>query len=235
MKVFLSKAPNVLLESVEMLYAYVNEIPVRELAGEGSYCIPVHIMQKMMDTACAGMSRNNPTLQFFFERTQLQNETKQYTCVARNMAYSTVNFSCATVKESVQMLQKRWRHFMQIGEYPVGIEQYAVECGGRGEVTSLAQSLESLPITASYRVRLQEALEHFDQYILQLEKLIEPVAQCLLPFLERWAAKSEPLFQEWEAYFAQQDLQMWLKNRCQLSTYNCYEAVSYTHLTLPTN
>ena len=51
----------------------------------------------------------------------------------------------------------------------------------------------------------------FDQYILQLEKLIEPVAQCLLPFLERWAAKSEPLFQEWEAYFAQQDLQMWLK------------------------
>ena len=48
MKVFLSKAPNVLLESVEMLYAYVNEIPVRELAGEGSYCIPVHIMQKMM-------------------------------------------------------------------------------------------------------------------------------------------------------------------------------------------
>ena len=225
MKVFLSKAPNVLLESVEMLYAYVNEIPVRELAGEGSYCIPVHIMQKMMDTACAGMSRNNPTLQFFFEKTQLQNETKQYTCVARNMAYSTVNFSCTTVKESVQMLQKRWRHFMQIGEYPVGIEQYAVECGGRGEVTSLAQSLESLPITASYRVRLQEALEHFDQYILQLEKLIEPVAQCLLPFLERWAAKSEPLFQEWEAYFAQQDLQMWLKNRCQLSTYNCYEVL----------
>ena len=68
MKVFLSKAPNVLLESVEMLYAYVNEIPVRELAGEGSYCIPVHIMQKMMDTACAGMSRNNPTLQFFLKR-----------------------------------------------------------------------------------------------------------------------------------------------------------------------
>ena len=34
MKVFLSKAPNVLLESVEMLYAYVNEIPVRELAGK---------------------------------------------------------------------------------------------------------------------------------------------------------------------------------------------------------
>ena len=82
---------------------------------------------------------------------------------------------------------------MQIGEYPVGIEQYAVEWWG-GEVTSLAQSLESLPITASYRVRLQEALEHFDQYILQLEKLIEPVAQCLLPFLERWAAKLSRCF-----------------------------------------
>ena len=41
MKVFLSKAPNVLLESVEMLYAYVNEIPVRELGRKllhsGSY------------------------------------------------------------------------------------------------------------------------------------------------------------------------------------------------------
>lgn len=56
MRIFLLKRPSILLESVEVLYAYVNEIPARDLAGEGSYCIPVHSMQKMMDTVCAGMS-----------------------------------------------------------------------------------------------------------------------------------------------------------------------------------
>ena len=67
MRIFLLKRPSILLESVEVLYAYVNEIPARDLAGEGSYCIPVHSMQKMMDTVCAGMSRHDPTLRFFFE------------------------------------------------------------------------------------------------------------------------------------------------------------------------
>ena len=194
MRIFLLKKPSILLESVELLYAYVNEIPVRDLAGEGSYCIPAHSLQKMMDTACAGMSRHHPTLRFFFEKTELQNETRQCTCIARNMAYSSVSFSCTTVEESVKMLQKKWRHFMQAEEYPVSIEQYAVECGGRGEVTSLTQGLEGLPITQDYRIRLQEALEHFDDYIQ-------------------------------EAYFAQQDLKKWLKNRCQLHANNGCEVL----------
>lgn len=225
MRIFLLKKPSILLESVELLYAYVNEIPVRDLAGEGSYCIPAHSLQKMMDTACAGMSRHHPTLRFFFKKTELQNETRQCTCIARNMAYSSVSFSCTTVEESVKMLQKKWRHFMQAEEYPVSIEQYAVECGGRGEVTSLTQGLEGLPITQDYRIRLQEALEHFDDYIQQLAELLEPVARHLSPFLDLWAAKSEPLFQEWEAYFAQQDLKKWLKNRCQLHANNGCEVL----------
>ncbi|MFR8334448.1 MAG: hypothetical protein ACLU9S_20580 [Oscillospiraceae bacterium] len=81
------------------------------------------------------------------------------------------------------------------------------------------------PITEGYRIRLQEALEHFDVYIQQLAELLEPVAQYLTPFLDLWAAKSEPLFQEWEAYFAQQDLKKWLKNRCQLYVNNGCEVL----------
>ena len=225
MRIFLLKRPSILLESVEVLYAYVNEIPARDLAGEGSYCIPVHSMQKMMDTVCAGMSRHDPTLRFFFEKTELQNEAGQCTCIARNMVYSSVTFSCTTVEESITLLQKKWQRFMQAEEYPASIEQYAVECGGRGEVASLAQGLEGLPITEGYRIRLQEALEHFDVYIQQLAELLEPVAQYLTPFLDLWAAKSEPLFQEWEAYFAQQDLKKWLKNRCQLYVNNGCEVL----------
>ena len=89
----------------------------------------------------------------------------------------------------------------------------------------MAQGLEGPPITEGYRIRLQEALEHFDVYIQQLAELLEPVAQYLTPFLDLWAAKSEPLFQEWEAYFAQQDLKKWLKNRRQLYVNNGCEVL----------
>ena len=40
MRIFLLKRPSILLESVEVLYAYVNEIPARDLAGGGKLLHP---------------------------------------------------------------------------------------------------------------------------------------------------------------------------------------------------
>ena len=68
MNVQIMSTPCYLLETVELIYAFVNGVPAEELTGPGSYCIPVREVQRIMDTACAGLALQNPTLQFFFQK-----------------------------------------------------------------------------------------------------------------------------------------------------------------------
>lgn len=41
MNVQIMSTPCYLLETVELIYAFVNGVPAEELTGPGSYCIPV--------------------------------------------------------------------------------------------------------------------------------------------------------------------------------------------------
>ena len=68
MNVQIMSTPCYLLETVELIYAFVNGVPAEELTGPGSYCIPVREVQRIMDTVCAGLALQNPTLQFFFQK-----------------------------------------------------------------------------------------------------------------------------------------------------------------------
>lgn len=217
MELVISMQPHMLLETVELLYAYVNELPVEALTVEQPYCIPAQAMLRMMDDVCAGLSRQDPQLLFFFEKTELLNETREGTCIARNMVYSSVDLSCFSLEDMALGGCRRWHSFMEAGEYPVSIDRCVVACSGRGEAASLAESLESLPVEQNYRLKLGKALENFDESMIQLVQLISPVAQKLAPYLEQQAAKTEPLFHEWEEFFSEVDWQKWMEKHCLLS------------------
>ena len=75
MNVQIMSTPCYLLETVELIYAFVNGVPAEELTGPGSYCIPVREVQRIMDTVCAGLALQNPTLQFFFQKEALADDS----------------------------------------------------------------------------------------------------------------------------------------------------------------
>ena len=94
MEVQITNEPCMLLETVELLYAFVNEMPVEDLTAPGTYTIPPVELQSILRTATEGLSRQDPALQFFFLQEPIQNEAGERTCLAKCMAYNSMDFSC---------------------------------------------------------------------------------------------------------------------------------------------
>lgn len=73
----------------------------------------------MMDNACATLTLQNPTLQFFFKKEALCDDSGEYTCIARNIAYFVATFSCRTISESFALLRESWHTVLRERSYPV--------------------------------------------------------------------------------------------------------------------
>lgn len=217
MKIQVVSAPCYLLETVELIYAFVNGIPAEELTGPGPYCIPAREVRRMMDTACAGLALQNPTLQFFFKKEALCDDSREFTCIARNIAYFVATFSCKTISEAFSFLRKSWRTILQEHSYPTSIGRYTFDCGWQDESESESANLElgvnQLLISSEYREKLLGVLKNFDYYTQLLEELIAPVNKRLELMMVPWVKHSEPLRQSWNAYFAQPDLPALLQRK----------------------
>lgn len=224
-------APCMLLETVELLYAFVNDIPVRELTAERPYCIPKEDVRKILDAACAGLSKEDPELLFYFQKDAIQDESGECTCIARNLAYNTMDLGCNTLEESVQALKKGWHTLRQNRERFSVIGPYCVDytAGTEQSFMTMAQALEKLNVTATYRQKLLEAFSGFDDHAERLGQLIAPVAARLEALLEPWVRRAEPLAQEWEFFFSQPDWPEQLQGRSSLSALNVYQ-VMYVRL-----
>ena len=210
MNVQIMSTPCYLLETVELIYAFVNGVPAEELTGPGSYCIPVREVQRIMDTACAGLALQNPTLQFFFQKEALADDSGDFTCIARNIAYFVSTFSCKTISSAFDLLRKSWLTILQEHSYPASIGRYTFDCGWQDESESESTNLElrvnQLLISPDYRKKLLSVLKNFDYYTQLLEELIAPVERRLELLMVPWVKHSEPLRQNWYAYLTQPDL-----------------------------
>ncbi len=65
MEVRITNEPYMLLETVELLYAFVNEMPVEDLTAPGIYTIPRWSCSPSSGLLQKGLSRQDPALQFF--------------------------------------------------------------------------------------------------------------------------------------------------------------------------
>ena len=55
MEILVTEKPHILLETVELLYAYVNEAAPETLTAQGEYCLPVEAVREMMEVVCGGI------------------------------------------------------------------------------------------------------------------------------------------------------------------------------------
>ena len=222
MNVQIMSTPCYLLETVELIYAFVNGVPAEELTGPGSYCIPVREVQRIMDTVCAGLALQNPTLQFFFQKEALADDSGDFTCIARNIAYFVSTFSCKTISSAFDLLRKSWLTILQEHSYPASIGRYTFDCGWQDESESESTNLElgvnQLLISQDYREKLLNVLKNFDYYTHLLEELIAPVERRLELLMVPWVKHSEPLRQNWYAYLTQPDLPSLLQQKWKFVT-----------------
>lgn len=227
MHIFVSNKPCILLETVELLYAFANGIPAQDLTTDNSWSIPAWDVERIMKSACAGLDWQDPVLQFFFGREPLADESGSYTCIAKNLTYTMLDFSQDSLKASFDKLQKWWKNFRTNQERILTISKYGFDYASRAAkgFAPLSQDLDQLLVSPAYQMRLLETLVDSQQYLHQLEQLMSPPAERLEGLLAPWVQRTEPLASLWQDIFSRPNLLELLQNRWQLSAENQYDAI----------
>lgn len=228
MDVIVTTEPCMILETVELLYAFVNEIPANELTTPGTYTIPASELQQMLWSVAEGLSREDPALQFFFLKEPLQDGSGAVTCLARTMVYNTLDFSCKTLGESFDSLRRNWQELRQRGEHVSSIGEYGMdymEPADRSFVP-LSVDLERLAVAPGYRQKLLEVFSGFETYTALLERMMEPVAARLEALLQPWVQRADPLAKSLEACYRGQNAAEILQKRVCCDAASSIQAVS---------
>lgn len=214
MEVLVTARPHMLFETVELMYAYVNEIPAWTLTEAGPYCLPVEAVQQMMDTACAEVSKQDPRVQYYFRRYQLSEEPERFTCIARNLAYNAMFPSTGSIAGDCEQLCTLRRQQRKNGDRFTAIDEYRLLYmeASESEFVPLAQDIARLGVSPEYGQMLLEQFSGFDEAVSQLEAILTPVANKLEPLMLPWAERAELLAAAWQEHYSQPDsVQKWQK------------------------
>ncbi len=200
MEIQVTAKPHMLMETVELMYAYMNHIPPEALTADGPYCLPVEAVQEMMDVACAGLSRTDPTLRYYFDQYVLSQEPRRDTCIARNLVYDIGYMSRATVAESCEHIRRFWREELCGHNSIVAVGEYCLHWvpETEGPVIPVVDGVDDLAVDTTYIEKLRQQFADHDLAISRLEALVAPVAEKLEPLLLPWAQRAEPLANIWE-------------------------------------
>jgi len=209
MEIQITARPNLLLETVELMYAYVNQIPAEKLVAPGEFCLPVEAVEEMLRVVCADVPRNDPMISYFFSRFPLLEKPNQYTCIARNLAYNYIGLSGETLEEDYAHLRDFRRIQLRNHGRFDGITEFRLtEAGSELEESGfvpLALDILQLNIEQEYAVMLVEQFSNYDAALERLSSLIDPAAKKLAPLLAPWVSRADPLARTWQEHMEKAD------------------------------
>ena len=199
MECVVSSQPNLFLETVELLYAYINNDPPETLTADGPYCLSVEAVENIIHTACGDVSRSDPDMLYYFQRCILSQEPRRDTCIARNLAYDLPYLALGSIQDECARIRKLWKESVLSHNSLVSVGEYCLHFIPETEcpVVPIVDGIDNLVADPTYVEKLREQLQDFEQAITRLEALVTPVAVKLKPLLEPWAKQAEPLAQDW--------------------------------------
>ena len=160
MELRIEREPCMLYETVELLYAFVNDIPAERLTAEGTYCIPEGELAGIMGAVCANLDPQDPDLHRYFARRPILDEPNQYTCLAFCMVYALVDMHALDIPSQIEAMCARWER-MRRGPFVIrAINRFTIDVSKHPEGKSafLAEELKKLPIEEDFCLALLENL-----------------------------------------------------------------------------
>lgn len=218
MNVTIYREPCWLLEAAELVYGLVNRIPAERMTASGPYCIPAEAVMRIQAEACAGLSPEDETLQFYFKGVRLKGGTDRLSCLGCTLLYSSLEVGHPNPDEMVAALSESWREMRQAGYRVSEINGFTLGMNlhDGGKFNSLAMELMDLPLPKAYRMQLLEVFSSFDEHLHRVAALLEPVTQRLPALLEPWVSQTEGLMAQWEAFFRENSAEEFFLQRGQI-------------------
>ncbi len=192
MEVLINSKISLCMETVDLLYAYVNHLSPSILTSEKSCGIPADEISRIMEQVCVDLDRNNWMFQFYFQSfpvDNLKNSNLPGTCVAYMLLYSLARIDGCDFQAIRANLHSS---VLSAGGYfeICGCSQFGLSIRSCREYRSVAMELQSVDVPDGLRLRLAEALSNYPRHIDLLCDLLEPIAEKLGPLLEPWWEKT---------------------------------------------
>ncbi len=182
------RKPHMLLETVRMLYRYINGLPLqtnmnrtREWVDPATFAVlnrRAGWIQEIMYKVCKGVDQTDPMLQKYFGKLELADGS---VCLAE---YMTV-LVCVSLKHTdfwaaIEELKGNWREIRRrdLRICPIGNSGYSFT-----EDKSLPEDLflqiKGMNLPAEFKLELFEVMRDYERNLQELALLMEPYAQKL--------------------------------------------------------
>lgn len=197
------RKPFMLLETVGMLHKYINDIKAVETVKyrfsaaddaerkRREECLQrMQRVQKIIDTVCADVDRNDPMMVRFFGRVDCGCE---YTCLAQLLTFSFCTLEYPGFRDHVEDICGKWKDLQERGCWIHTKSSVALIFSDMQESPGdLIRQVKTLNYPGDFRMELCDALNHFEETVYQMADLIEPLSLRL----EKIFASEPQLFAE---------------------------------------
>lgn len=226
MEVTIYDKPCLVLETIELVYSWMNRIPAEELTDSDPICIPRPEMEQIRQEVCKDLDPEDEELKFYFRGVPLElheGEHKRLSCLAIAMVGSLMPLGCYEVEEAEEELHRLWTRYslpFSVGGFGVHI----VSIHETDKFTTLAKEFGKYPLPADYRAELVEVFTAYDYHVARLTQLLKPLAERLKPLLEPWIAAERVL--QWREFLSTEEGIGWFLDVCNLKI--CPDKVELT-------
>lgn len=207
--------PCLLLEAAELAYGFVNDIPSEQMTLPGDYYLPVDAVETIREAACAGLSRDDAQLQFYFRGVPVEGIAERLSCLGCCLLYHSVEVTHPGVDDMCRALSDTWTRHCRERYCVNGIDPFTLNTAPAedGAFSTLSGEIARLPMPANYRLQLVEVFSAFELHLANVARLLRPVAEALEPLLAPWVERSRGRIAEWDAFFHQHSAEEFLLRR----------------------
>ena len=208
------RGPFILMETVEMLYKYVNNISILNIASrlrllrggmDAEMQRRMERLQKLTQEVCGGLDPNDPVLRKYFERVATDCYLDD-TCLALMLTCSFCTMKVQDLRGNIEEICQIWESLQKRGAWirRCGISglEFSSGCGSPGDVFDQVYALE---LPADFRLTLYKTLREFRSSMEELRTLIEPVAEKLQTALENEPWLMGGMEQYWDEVWKHQE------------------------------
>ena len=222
MNVSINPKLSLLMETADLLFAYVNQMSPSTLTSDKPYCIPEAEVDRIMKEVCGHLDPEDAKLRFYFQSVPVDSvkSTKMGgTSVGQLLVYTNMDASGCDIQQARTIM-----HDYYLGTgcfYEIhNIGQFALGTRACEEYRSIAQELQKLSMPETLRLQLAEVLSNYHHHVDQICDLLEPLSQKLQPLLLPWWEQMRPWMEQWRENLSTLQGQQDFAERINLDTTN---------------
>lgn len=217
MKIAVYDRPCLLLETLELVHAWFNDIHLDELTEDDPVCIPGQELLRIQREVCMSLDRKDPELQFYFSGIYIPCKLeKSITSIALNLLHFNQDHRCEEIDDAIRALKDDWKKIPPCFHVS-GMDAATIRIETTEEYTSLPEEIAKLPVPPEYQLKLLDGFSRYEYHVERLGEILKPLGDKLLPLLEPWIEKAAPRRLGWANYFKEPDAMPKFQKMCDLS------------------